>query len=440
MTIQVLSPVTLDDVDLIVDVLLDQAHHLSGADASAQLARVAATAAKLSAYRVSLVSTIESSQVWRESDPNATAASFLRHEHVVDQREAKADLRAAHSFTRFPELERACRDGALSREKMDLIVSIGLRTEPREAVFGEFVALFVDLAQRLTLSQLRRALDMWADQVDPVTLARDDHDAHQRRELHIHHLGDGIKLDAFFGKEQGMRVMAALNGALDQQYRSRKPAAATDTSGVTTADNVAASTGAQRADAFINAIINPVLASGLLPICGGTPATVCVTVPFDRLQTPGQPADSTDVATRMSQNTMRHHSATIRATNGPGDALISPHTVLQVSCDATIQRVLITPAGKPLDIGRRTRVIPEHIRTALAIRDGGCRFPHCDRPIGWTEGHHIQHWSHGGPTSLDNLVLLCSKHHHYIHAHNIPITVDTNGAPHIHLNHHPKRC
>ena len=117
MTIQVLSPVTLDDVDLIVDVLLDQAHHLSGADASAQLARVAATAAKLSAYRVSLVSTIESSQVWRESDPNATAASFLRHEHVVDQREAKADLRAAHSFTRFPELERACRDGVLSREK-----------------------------------------------------------------------------------------------------------------------------------------------------------------------------------------------------------------------------------------------------------------------------------------------------------------------------------
>ena len=48
-------------------------------------------------------------------------------------------------------------------------MSIGLRTEPREAVFGEFVALFVDLAQRLTLSQLRRALDMWADQVDPVT-------------------------------------------------------------------------------------------------------------------------------------------------------------------------------------------------------------------------------------------------------------------------------
>ena len=436
MTIQMLSPVTLDDVDLIVDALLDQAQHLSGADASTQLARVTASAAKLSAYRVSLVAKIQSSQVWRDTDPNATPASFLRQEHVVDQREAKADLRAAESFGRFPDLERACRDGLLSREKMDLIVSIGLRTREREAVFGEFVALFVDIAQRLTLSQLRRSMDMWADQVDPVTLAGDDHDAHQRRELHLHHLGDGIKLDAFFGKEQGLRVMAALNGALDQQYRSTEHTAHTST-----ADTVAASTSAQRADAFINGIINPVLESGLLPNSGGAAATVCVTVGLERLQTPELPADAGDLKARLVDGTVRLHSATIRANNGPGEALISTRTALQMSCDATIQRVVISPAGKPLDIGRRTRVIPEQIRTALAVRDGGCRFPQCDGPVGWSHGHHIQHWSQGGSTSLDNLVLLCSRHHHQVHAQHIPITIDPNGKPHIHLNHHrQERC
>ena len=116
-------------------------------------------------------------------------------------------------------------------------------------------------------------------------------------------------------------------------------------------------------------------------------------------------------------------------------------TALQMSCDATIQRVVISPAGKPLDIGRRTRVIPEQIRTALAVRDGGCRFPQCDGPVGWSHGHHIQHWSHGGSTSMDNLVLLCSRHHHQVHAQHIPITIAPNGKPHIHLNHHrQERC
>ena len=185
-TVQMVGAVTLDDIDLIVDALLEQVEHLSGADASAQLARVSAFAAKLSAYRVALVSKIQTSQVWRESDPNATAASFLRQEHAVDHREAKADLRAAESFGRFPDLQRACRAGKLSREKMDLIVSVGLRTAEREAVFGDFVSLFVDIAPRLTLSQLRRTMEVWADQVDPVTTCGDDHDAHRRRELHLH--------------------------------------------------------------------------------------------------------------------------------------------------------------------------------------------------------------------------------------------------------------
>ena len=49
------------------------------------------------------------------------------------------------------------------------------------------------------------------------------------------------------------------------------------------------------------------------------------------------------------------------------------------------------------------------------IRDGGCRWPGCDRPPGWTQAHHIVEWPDGGLTNLDNLVLLCLTHHHLIH-------------------------
>jgi 5-methylcytosine-specific restriction endonuclease McrA len=69
----------------------------------------------------------------------------------------------------------------------------------------------------------------------------------------------------------------------------------------------------------------------------------------------------------------------------------------------------------PLSVGRATRTIPAPIRTALHLRDQGCRFPGCDRPPAWTDGHHIIHWSDGGSTELENLVSLCRRHHRAVH-------------------------
>jgi hypothetical protein len=55
------------------------------------------------------------------------------------------------------------------------------------------------------------------------------------------------------------------------------------------------------------------------------------------------------------------------------------------------------------------------LRRALALRDLGCAFPGCDRPICWCRAHHMWHWANGGPTDLDNLTLLCGHHHRAVH-------------------------
>ena len=60
----------------------------------------------------------------------------------------------------------------------------------------------------------------------------------------------------------------------------------------------------------------------------------------------------------------------------------------------------VSTRAMPLSVGRTTRTVPAHIRTALHLRDRGCRFPGCDRLPAWTEGHHIIHWADGGPTKL----------------------------------------
>jgi hypothetical protein len=66
-----------------------------------------------------------------------------------------------------------------------------------------------------------------------------------------------------------------------------------------------------------------------------------------------------------------------------------------------------------LDVGRKTRTIPTAIRRALSARDARCRFPGCTARR--CDAHHITHWSDGGSTALDNLVLLCRRHHRLVH-------------------------
>jgi hypothetical protein len=66
-----------------------------------------------------------------------------------------------------------------------------------------------------------------------------------------------------------------------------------------------------------------------------------------------------------------------------------------------------------LDVGRKTRTVPPSIRRALQARDQTCRFPGCTARR--CDAHHVEHWSDGGSTSLDNLVLLCRRHHRSVH-------------------------
>ena len=67
------------------------------------------------------------------------------------------------------------------------------------------------------------------------------------------------------------------------------------------------------------------------------------------------------------------------------------------------------------------------MQRALRSRDHGCRFPGCahDR---FVDAHHIQHWANGGETSLDNLVLLCRRHHRLVHEGGFGVEPIADGA------------
>jgi hypothetical protein len=92
---------------------------------------------------------------------------------------------------------------------------------------------------------------------------------------------------------------------------------------------------------------------------------------------------------------------------------ITPQAVHDWLDGADFAPLITGPGGAVLHFGRTRRVATRKQRQAVTIRDGNCTFTGCDRPAGYADTHHLVPWDHGGGTDIDNLALLCHRHHHH---------------------------
>jgi hypothetical protein len=82
-----------------------------------------------------------------------------------------------------------------------------------------------------------------------------------------------------------------------------------------------------------------------------------------------------------------------------------------LAADARWRRVLTDPeTGTVLDLGRRRIPTPELARL-VRHQQTRCVFPGCGMPANHTDIDHTTAHSNGGRTALDNLGLLCRRHH-----------------------------
>lgn len=129
-------------------------------------------------------------------------------------------------------------------------------------------------------------------------------------------------------------------------------------------------------------------------------------------------AERCQVVLHVDVNTLREQRSGVCCTHGKAHfedkPWILPETARRLSCDASLVTVLEDDAGNVLNVGRRSRVVPAHIRRALSERDDVCRYPGCHEAR-YVDAHHIKHWAEGGETSLANLVTLCRFHHRQLH-------------------------
>jgi hypothetical protein len=132
------------------------------------------------------------------------------------------------------------------------------------------------------------------------------------------------------------------------------------------------------------------------------------------------------VIIRTDHNTLETGLGT--ATIDGIDEPIGASALRRLAADANLIPMVLNGPSQVLDLGTSTRLFTRAQKLALAERDGGCAWTGCTHPPSFTEAHHITWWSRGGPTNLDNGVLLCPFHHHRIHDDHWTITIQ-NGIP-----------
>lgn len=338
---------------------------------------------------------------------------------------AREHVRVARALESLPVLTAAFAAGRLSYSKVRAVTRIATPETEEDLVT---IALTSPAGQLEAIVRAYRKV---------LSLAQVN-ERHERRYLRYHYDDDGSLVGSFrIAPEDSAVLLATLETA---RTAVRDVSAETPAPSREQANADALVTMAQAAHASLSA--DPVSESETRPMEPAEPAE------------PGQETDPEQATPREQETQPRPEQpraavhvpiqvmlhvdpATLAAADdgpdtgrgefddGPG---LHPQTLRRLSCDAAVVRIVEGADGTILDLGRRTRVPSPALRRALHCRDrGGCRFPGCTARR-FVQGHHIQHWAHGGETTLANMVLLCSAHHRLLHEGGYTIVADESDA------------
>ena len=90
---------------------------------------------------------------------------------------------------------------------------------------------------------------------------------------------------------------------------------------------------------------------------------------------------------------------------------IHPRFALAALASATLRRMVFGPDGEILDLGRKARGFPQHLKQALLVKARGrCQHPGCQAPVAWLQADHLMPWNRHGPTAITNGQILCDPH------------------------------
>ena len=345
-----------------------------------------------------------------------SCAHWLHWRTGLDLGAAREKVRVAKALAVLPRLSAVMQRGEVSYAKVRAVTRVAT---------PENEAQLVDVARAGTAAHVERLVRAWR-RVDRVEAARQAEVRHLERHLTTWVDDDGmVVLRGRLTPEVGAVVQRALEAAADRLFHESAQAPPAGR----LPDEVTA--GQRRADA-LGLLAECALAAGLDRGTAGDRYQVVLYVEAEGVHenvadsgAVGAVGNSAEHASAEAGDLERHLRHAVLEV-GDGATYVSAETYERLACDVAVVVMRHDAEGAVLDVGRRTRTIPPAIRPALAARDPWCQFPGCTARR--CDAHHLTHWAHGGPTSLDNLVHLCRRHHRLVHEGGYRLTRDVSGG------------
>ncbi|WP_433166011.1 DUF222 domain-containing protein [Kribbella sp. CA-247076] len=310
----------------------------------------------------------------------------------------------------------------------------------------------VNLARHLSPAELRRAGKQIRDLLDTDGPEPDEHKAYARESLTLSDADNGVAFRGYLANENAELLRALIHanarphktvdGDPDPRPRAKRQAdaltttltlAATATDTTPRRDDRAAT---ERRSAGVGTALasdGTTLSDRDCPAAEptGSPAAEHLTGAEGGRSgqsgwVPGFGAKA-NITVTIDLNDLKAATAEATGQLVYGDNL-SAAAIRRLACDANIIPLVLGTNSEPLDIGRAARLVNRHLRRALNARDKGCVV--CAAPPIHCDAHHLHSWLDGGPTAINNLVLLCRRHHRDLHSGHWTIHI-TNGTVHV---------
>jgi uncharacterized protein DUF222/HNH endonuclease len=367
--------------DAALDAYPDDPSELKDDEAAAGFAQLQRISEMVEAKRLRWLADQDRRASYRR-DGYLSASAWLADRFRVAAGSAKRQTHMAQALERMSRVRECFVAGDVTSSAVHILAE-ARRAHPME--FAAEEEALVEAATTKPVEELRRVLSEWVQAVDERSPDRAEI-LRGRRRLDVCPTPTRmVRVDGELDPEGGEAVLTALQAIADADLRA--------------AGNTDMRTPAQRRADALYELARRYLDSSDRPTVVGERPHITVTVDAESLRA----ANPTSGRFAPPPGELAH------------TGVVEGTAVRRMACDASVMRVVMAGPSEPLEMGRRTPVVPAALRRAVVLRDQQCRFPACTRPHAWTDAHHVVHWADGGETSLHNLVLLCRPHHRLVH-------------------------
>jgi hypothetical protein len=342
---------------------------------------------------------------WRDTG-FGSSAEWLAWRIGIKPGAARERVRTALALQKLPRTSEAMKNGELSFTKVRALTRVA--TEKNEATL-------LDFARAGSAANLERLVRGWKT-LDRRTEVAAEQVRYRSRRFSAWVDEDGmVVVRGRLDPEAGAVFMRAVEAATDALYRREvegtgEAGPAEGERGTASGPAHAETTPEQRRADGVGLLAERALAAGFGPEGAGVMS--------------GSRAQRYQVMLHVEAGTLEEEGEVGRSELEDGTR-VSAETSRRMSCDGSVVRIGHDREGRVVGASWSRRTVPPSVRRALEARDRGCRFPGCG--LRFTDAHHVKHWADGGETTLENLVLLCRRHHRAVHEGGVRVCVDRTG-------------